>query len=260
MSLDTDTLELVRKTLFGGTAGGVLDFNAAFGAAPSVSGNFDSMMAALMPGGDPGTNAGVNADSIGTNPAAVAGINAIGGLVGQAITSIATPPGTQTAVGLLGKTLEGKPPPSALSNIMSLIESIFNPQSFNSSIDPEGMGINNSGLTPQAMEGFVTDTSGDTGDSGAATGPTSGAAGESTGGDSAGGPYFNGGFVPGPDVGHDNRTITVAGGEVVIPHRIVEMLGTNFFEDLLLNTKSPAVEFAEKQAKEAEKAQSKGSK
>ena len=67
MAVDTNTLELIRKTVFGGTQGGVLDFNAAFNpahAAASVS--FNTMMSALMPsdpvrgGGDPGTNASGN--------------------------------------------------------------------------------------------------------------------------------------------------------------------------------------------------------
>lgn len=245
--MDSNTLELVRKTLFGGSAGGVLDFNAAFSSVPMVAGgNFNDLMAALT--GDKGNSNGPN-DAIGNAPtSSLSNIDAAIGVIGQAMMGFTSPvPGVVSAI-------------NGITGMQGMISQAIN--AMNGLANPEGISTNNSGLTPQAMEA-IAESGGDSadGDSGGSsaggTGTSAGNSGDADGGNGspdagADGSYFQGGFVPGPPTGQDKVNINVDGGEVVIPAHIVDMLGRNFFEDLLLNTKSPAVEFLEKQQKEAE--------
>lgn len=249
--MDSNTLELVRKTLFGGSAGGVLDFNAAFSSVPQVVGNnFDAMMAALNPGGKgPGTVSSASENAVST-PASQAVANALGSIASVGIVGLASPvPGTQAAMNALGLTN------NSLTDAAKTLAAAIGLTSVNiADATPENSvaALNDS---DPALNGTVGD--GDGGDGGAtgaaSTGDGAGAGANGGPGDSGGGAYFHGGFVPGPSTGEDKVTIQVDGGEVVIPAATVDMLGRNFFEDILLNTKSPAVEFLEKQQKEAEK-------
>lgn len=239
--IDTNTLELIRKTLYGGSTGGLLDFNSVFSGINNQSLNLlgSKDIFSILNGGETAPN-----DAIGNAPAsAQQGIAAAIGVVGQAMMGMVGVPGLSTAVnGITGL-------PSALQGIQN---------AFNSFANPEGIATNQSGLTPQAIEGFVTDSgdSGDAPDTGSASpdgsGVSAGNAGDADGGTgSADGPdsgnYFHGGIVPGPSTGQDKVNINVDGGEGIIPAEVMKMLGTNFFEKLLL-TKSPLQEAAEKAA------------
>ena len=278
--MDSNTLELVRKTLFGGSAGGVLDFNAAFSSVPQVVGNnFDAMMAALNPGGKgPGTVSSASENAVST-PASQAVANAIGTIAAIGITGVASPvPGmtaAMNAVGVTNNSLSAALATIAAAMGITSISVDATPENRIAALNDSDPGLNGSvgdsapadngdgGIGSAAGAnnggGGVTADSGggDSGDGGAtgsaSTGDGAGAGANGGPGDSGGGAYFHGGFVPGPSTGEDKVTIQVDGGEVVIPAATVDMLGRNFFEDILLNTKSPAVEFLEKQQKEAEK-------
>lgn len=250
MALDTNTLELIRRTVFGGPQGGVLDFNAAFnpaGAAASM--NFDQMMGALMPsGGDPGTNAGVNATGLDSQSAA--GINAIGGLTGAAVANAV--PGVSAAMTAISAMMGITNPISAMNNIATLSAALGLTSISTAPQSAEAAAQSQADSDP-ATNGSVGDSTG--GDSGGAASASPGDGGGAGGVGGGGDGYSSGGFVPGHDLtGKDNIPVRLSGGEVVIPTHIVDMLGHNFFEDLLLNTKSPAQEFAENQAADAAKA------
>lgn len=278
--MDSNTLELVRKTLFGGSAGGVLDFNAAFSSVPQVVGNnFDAMMAALNPGGKgPGTVSSASENAVST-PASQAVANALGSIASVGIVGLASPvPGTQAAMNALGLTnnslTDAAKTLAAAIGLTSVNIADATPENSVAALNDSDPGLNGSvgdsapadngdgGIGSAAGAnngggGVTADSGGDSGDGGAtgaaSTGDGAGAGANGGPGDSGGGAYFHGGFVPGPSTGEDKVTIQVDGGEVVIPAATVDMLGRNFFEDILLNTKSPAVEFLEKQQKEAEK-------
>ena len=259
MATDIKTLELVRKTVFGGPQGGVLDFNSAFNASNhAASGNFESMMQALMPyGKDSGSGPGTNASGEATG-GALGIANAIGAMIGSAVTGAV--PGASLASTVIASLTGHQNPVSAVNSIQAFMDAIsnFSQNSQDHGDDPDtapNTGVNAStapgeasaGNAPDAGNGGNGSTGGDSGN-----GSTGGVAG-GNGDSAAGGDFFHGGFVPGPSTGQDKVNINVDGGEVVIPKHIVDMLGHNFFENLLLNTKSPAQEFATKQAATAAK-------
>lgn len=257
-----DVLELIRKTVFGENASQSFNFNGLFGPLGNPlaqSGNPDSLTSltqAISGGGGPGTNASGQA-----SPAGLAAVNALGSVVANSVMS-AVNPLAPTAVNAIGHT------PSTLSALQQMIEAIFHPDVFNASIDtnaPESANANDAGLS-QAADSQAANVEADTGDGGGTdgsgngssdggTGSSAGNAGDADGGSGPGDAgdgggsagFFNGGFIPGPSTGQDNKTINVDGGEFVVPANIVEMLGKNFFEDLML-TKSPLQVAAEKEA------------
>lgn len=232
-AVDTSVLELIRKTIYGGPMGGILDFNNIF--SPSSSSNVAASVArdifnSESPGGGPANNA-----SAESTPASSAVGNAIGAMVANAVMS-AINPLAPMAVQTIANT------PSTLSALQAIAHS-----QDALSVDtnaPESPNANDAGLSQAAdsQAASEADTSGgDSSGDGGATGATSGAAGDAGdgSGDSGGGAYANGGFVPGHDItGSDSQTIHVSGGEAIIPTNIVDMLGKNFFEKILL-TRSP---------------------
>lgn len=258
-----DVLELIRKTIFGSNVQNrSADFNGLFGplsnplAQSSDSESLSALTEAINGGGGPGTNASGQA-----SPAGLSGVNALGSVVANAVMS-AVNPLAPTAVNAIGHT------PSTFSAFKDFIEAVFHPEVFNASIDnnaPESPNANDAGLS-QAADSQAANVESDTGDGGGTdgsgdgssaggTGSSAGNAGDADGGsggadagDGGGsGGFFTGGFVPGASPGFDNKTINVEGGEFVVPSDIVEMLGKNFFEDLML-TRSPLQVAAEKEA------------
>lgn len=271
--LDTNTLELIRRQVFGGPVGshGAFDYNALFGSNPGVSAQSLNVFA---PGAqfDPNAGAGVgeagnatgHANDPGNTPTAAQGlsmaVNAFSAL------SSTTPIGIALAVANISQAVQGKP--SVANQAFSAIAQALG---LSTPDAPESANANDAGLSQAqdsqaafaAMEsdgggGNSTDGSGD-GSSDGGVGTSAGNAGDADGGNGSpdsgdsGGSYAMGGLVPGHDIlGKDNKTINVSGGEWVIPTTIVDMLGKNFFEKLML-TKSPLQEEAEKQAKQSQK-------
>lgn len=223
---DVDLLELIRKQLFGsGISSSSFDFNSIFSPNPVSGSGIEDLAGAI----------GAPNDAIGNaNPAigsAVAnlGMSAALGLVGV--------PGLSTVVGQVtgNSTLANLATIAAALGINS-IDSVPNADAIAASTVDSDPGVN----------GTVGDTEG--GISGANPGETGDAPGGIGSADSSSGDsYHNGGFVAGPRNG-DKVNIQAEGGEFVVPNRIVDMLGRNFFEKILL-TESPLLQAAEKEAK-----------
>lgn len=249
-----DVLELIRKTVFGNNIPNQsFDFNGLFGPlGNSLAGNSspESLQSLIeniqSPGGGPANNASGTA-----SPQGLAAVNAAMSVVGNQVMSAFNPLAPVVA-NQVAHT------PSTLSSIQTFLDAIFHPDAFNASIDtnaPVSANANDAGLSQAAdSQAAFNDAGGDSGDGGA-TGATGSAGGQGDSGgpgDSGGGAYFNGGFVPGPPTGQDKVNINVDGGEFIVPHDIVDMLGKNFFEELML-TRSPLEVAAEKEAAKAAK-------
>lgn len=268
--LDTTTLELIRRQVFGGPVGsnGAFDYNSLFGSNPGISASalnmfapgaqFDANAGAGISGAD---NAAGHANDPGNVPTAQQGlsmaVNAFSAL------SSTTPIGLALAIANISQTVQGKP--TAVNQAFSAIAQALGLSSPNA---PETPNANDAGLSQAADSQAAnvsfdsdggdssTDSSGD-GSSAGGVGTSAGNAGDADGGsgpgDSADG-FAMGGFVPGHDLtGSDNKTIKVTGGEVVIPTKLVDRYGTDFFEEILMS-KSPMEIAAEKMAKQAQKA------
>lgn len=258
-----DVLELIRKTVFGGNHdSSSFDFTNLFGPLGNPLGqsnnpaSLSQLVEGINTGGGPANNASGTA-----SPSGLAAVSAIGSVVANAVMS-AVNPLAPTVANAAAHT------PSTLSALQSLVEAVFHPDAFNASIDtnaPESANANDAGLaqaadsqaaniTTDAGDDGSTDGSGD-GSSAGGTGTSAGNAGDADGGSGPGdsgdggdsGSFFTGGLVPGPPTGQDKTNINVDGGEWVVPSHIVDMLGKNFFEDLML-TKSPLQVAAEKEA------------
>lgn len=255
-SITPDVLELIRKNVFGPNAPvSSLDFGNLFGPLSNSLGggngaSLQSLIASIngeQPGGGPANNASAESTAASSNVG-----NTIGAVAANAV------------VGMMGITGLS----SAINAVTNNAISITAAMAGNNGVNPDGTSDTSptaTGTSAVADAANADSSSGDSGDSGggdsggtsASPGDGGGAGGVGGGGDSGGdsgdGGYFTGGFVPGPSTGKDNKTINVDGGEVVIPADIVEMLGRNFFEDILVNTRSPIEVAMEKRAKEAAK-------
>ncbi len=263
--------ELLRKTVYGPNGSfGAYDFNNLFspGASSSRTNLFSpGTILEMNPGAGVGEagNATGHANDPGNTPT-----------VGQALSaafsafsalSATTPIGIAMSVANAAAAVQGKPSP--LSALMSVVANAMDPNGL--SIDtnaPETPNANESGLSQaqdsqNAFESMSAD-SGDAPDTGSAgpdgSGTSAGNAADADGGSGApggtpdSGDFAMGGFVPGHDMtGSDTFHANLSGGEFIVPTKIVDMIGRNFFEKLLL-TKSPLEEAAEKMAKETQKA------
>lgn len=258
-AVSADVLELIRKTVYGPNAPtSSLDFNGLFGPLSNSlgNGNPQSLQALIAningesPGGGPANNASAEA----TAESSAVG-NTIGAVAANAVTGMIGLPGLAAAIN------------AATHNAISITAAIAG----NNGVNPDGTTDTSptaTGTSAVADAANADSDSGadsgaggtaDSGDGGGAGGVGGGGSGDSSGdGGGAGGVggggdsgYFTGGFVPGPPTGQDHVPVNLDGGEVVIPSDIVQMLGRNFFEDILVNTKSPIEVAAEKAAKAA---------
>ena len=266
---ETDLLELIRRQVFGSTvSSNSFDFNTIFNPEPMGSGV--GILDTDSSGSDPGPNPNVaNADP------AVA--SAVIGMAMSATLGMLGVPGLSTVV---GKSVNN----SQIENMLTIAEALglVNPMDAAFSVaDDAAQSISLAQDTAEAISfanenegssGAGTDGGngiggpaqgsndgpGDTpGDSGGTTGDDgNGNDGDSGGSTGDGDAYHNGGFVTGEFEGQE-VDIKAKAGELVIPIPIVQMLGRNFFEKILL-TESPIVQAAEKASKEASK--SKGAK
>lgn len=237
-SAPINLLDLLRKNIYGATTDPkTFDFNSIFSHTKPVVAPVQ-----IVPG-NPGNDASPN-DSISNADPAVG--NAVGGLVATAVTSAVGLPGLSTAFGLAAHN-------STLNNFQTIAEAMGLTQSAFQVADQAQHSIDLSQDENEAV-GFADANENATGTSPAANAGESPDPGGPSGSDTSdnAGDYHFGGFVPGPDTGQDDKTINVTGGEVVIPHPIVQMLGRNFFEKILL-TESPLKVAAEKAAKETSK-------
>lgn len=242
MAVDSDTLELIRKTLYGGAQGGVLDFNSVFAGVPTVGASSSGSQTALLDllGSASGGGNGPTGPSVG-NPNGGLAANAIGSIAAQAILGIVVPaisgiPGSGSIAG----RLIGLP---SISQAIGNLGAIGSDSSTPDAGPGEGT-VSVGGLSVDADATAAANAGGDSGSSGTSSGDGSGGVGVGDGGTG----YATGGFVPGHDItGSDNIPAKLSGGEFVVPTKIVDMLGTNFFEKLLL-TKSPMQEAMEKEA------------